>query len=166
MRSLESFDQMFAALTKRALLAVSNSTPGGAPLFKIPCKSRGGATNLMMQLRQYWKVLAREYRLGNIPEYDERAILARHCEQLAVRADGGNKFVVEVVHRSQLSTSRAIADALGAMGDAIKGAHEPKELNATAQELAAQAAARAAAEPKSAQDTLLDEVVGDAQSAA
>lgn len=121
-RKLESFDAIFQTVTERAIafLRSGRVTPGGEALLKVPCDSRGQAINVQMQLRQYWGALMKADKDGALPEYDPRREFVALVPRLAVRTAHKQDRTVEIVDRSQLSTSRALAKAVGALERAIR----------------------------------------------
>lgn len=121
-KNLDKFPPEFWALTKLAIDLFEGKKIGGEPLVKIPCENIGQATNLMLQLRQYWNALAGKGENGEIPSYDERSDYLPNVPLLACRHSKQKRETVEIIHRSQLTTSIALAGALGVLGNVLASA--------------------------------------------
>lgn len=121
-RKLDSFDTIFQTVTERAIAYIRSGrvTPDGEPLLRIPCETHGQAINVQMQLRQYWTALTKAAERGEITEYDPRHAFVGDVPRLAVRTAAKQNRTVELIDRSQLSTSRALARAVGALERAIR----------------------------------------------
>jgi hypothetical protein len=125
-KDFNKFDPLFEKVTRHCIgmMLKDSSRVKDGRLFEVPCGTPGQAMNLTMQLRQYWNALAAAADAGIIPPEDPRYEISQHCKLLACKQKDKHKGgkTVEIVHRSQLTTSMAIAAALGLANSSLNEA--------------------------------------------
>lgn len=158
-RSLESFADSFTQLTQECIRKLPGVRPGGPPLFKIPVKTPGQALNLAMQIRQFWNALRAARERGEISStLDPRYAMMEYLDALAVRVYPRGSCFVEIVHKEQMITTRAINEVLGQLDKALMGSVDlstrvPEANPAVVERLTP-------AKAKDAQDSALEEQYG------
>lgn len=120
-RDLSKFPPIFERLV-RASLALSGKPDRPLPLFRHRADTPGQAQNIMLQLRQYLKLLE---DAGSTPDfllrYPHLADLAGRTGFLAIRLDPAvtDKRTLEVVHRDDLATGQAVAGMIAGLEAAL-----------------------------------------------
>jgi hypothetical protein len=149
-RKLENFDPTFEKVTLHCISQMAKIAIADAVIFAVPCKTKGQAINMTQQLRQYWIALSEAFTQGLIPPGDPLIGFAPQAKMLACRTDRPTGKTVEIIHRSQLVTSKLIADALGIANRKLDSLDKP-----------APGRAAGTSEPTTTQDDLLKDAYGE-----
>lgn len=114
-RKLTHYPAVFEKVTREAVKRMAAATPGGPPLYTIPCGNKSVAINIQMQLRSYWKSL-RETSAGGFAT--PLADILPQVVNLACRYTP-DRLGVEIINRNQMATAQVLAKALGALEESL-----------------------------------------------